>query len=100
MGKIEAMYSQPKELVFGAESADATHARFAAAIAGLTAVAPPGNLIAFTHGVVMTLLVSRANAGIEPLAFWRALKLPAVVVLNRATLELEKVIEKVGLDGD
>ncbi len=100
LAKIEALYAQPRDIVFGAESADAAHSRFAAAIAALTAEAPAGNLVAFTHGLVMSLLVSRANAGIEPLAFWRALKLPAVVVLNRATLALEKVIEKVGPHGD
>jgi broad specificity phosphatase PhoE len=98
--KIVELYTRPSEVVFGAESADAAHSRFAAAIAALTAEAPTGNLIAFTHGTVMTLLVSHANAGTEPLAFWRTLKLPAVVVLDRATLTLEKVIEKVGADGD
>jgi hypothetical protein len=43
----------------------------------------------------MTLLVSRANPGMDPFAFWRKLRMPAVVVVDRASLALEAVIEKV-----
>ncbi len=96
--QIEALYAHPAEVVFGDESADAAHGRFAAAVAALVAAAPAGNLIAFTHGTVLTLLVSRANPGIDPLPFWRRLGLPAVVVLDRDTLVLEQVLEKVGAD--
>ena len=95
---IEALYARPSEVVFGEESADAAHARFAAAASALVAQAPAGNLIVFTHGTVLTLLVSRANSGIAPLAFWRRLGLPALVVVERDTLALEAVLEKVGGD--
>ncbi len=95
---MEALYARPSEVAFGEESADAAHARFAAAVGALLAEAPAGNVILFTHGTVMTLLVSRANAGIDPLVFWRRLRMPALVVVERATLALEAVIEKVGAD--
>ena len=95
---LEALYARPSEVVFGDESADAAHARFAAAVSALLAEAPPGNVVIFTHGTVMTLLVCRANAGLDPLAFWRKLRLPALVVVERGTLGLEGVIEKVGAD--
>ena len=96
---IEALYARPSEVVFGEESADAAHARFAAAVSALLAEAPAGNTVVFTHGTVLTLLVSRTNAGLEPVGFWRRLGLPALVVVERDTLVLEKVIEKVGGDG-
>lgn len=97
--QVEALHARPAEVVFGEESADAAHARFAAAVAALTAEAPAGNVMVFTHGTVMALLVARANAGLNALDFWRRLGLPAVVVLDRATLALETVLEKVGGDG-
>ena len=59
----------------------------------------PAVVQAAEGGTVLTLLVSRANAGVEPLAFWRRLGLPAVVVVDRDTLELESVIEKADGDG-
>ena len=96
--QIEGLFARPAEVVFGDESADAAHARFAAAVAALVAGAPAGNLIVFTHGTVLTLLVCRANLRIAPLPFWRRLGLPAVVVLDRDTLALETVVEKVGAD--
>ncbi len=96
--QIEGLFARPAEVVFGNESADAAHARFAAAVAALVSAAPAGNLIVFTHGTVLTLFVARANAGVAPLDFWRRLGLPAVVVLDRDTLALETVLEKVGAD--
>ena len=93
--RIGALFARPSEVVFGTESADAAHARFAEAVAALRAAAPAGNLILFTQGTVLTLLVARANAGLDPLAFWRSLGQPAVVVLDRDTLALETVIKKV-----
>lgn len=96
--RIEALYARPTEAVYGEESADSAHARFSEAVAALLAEAQPGNVIVFTHGTVLTLLVSRATAGVDPLAFWRRLGLPAVVVLDRATLALQSVLEKVAVD--
>jgi broad specificity phosphatase PhoE len=98
--KFEGLFARPAEVVFGDESADAAHARFAGAVTALRAEAPPPprNLIVFTHGTVLTLLVARANPEIAPLEFWRRLGLPAVVVLDRDTLALETVVEKVGTD--
>lgn len=97
--QIEGLFTRPAEVVFGEESADAAHARFAGAVAALLAAAPAGNVLAFTHGTVMALFVARANPGLAALEFWQRLSLPAVVVLDRATLALETVIEKVGGDG-
>jgi broad specificity phosphatase PhoE len=96
---VEALFARPGEAAFGDESADAAHARFAAAVTRLLAEAPAGNVVAFTHGTVITLLVTRANADLAPLAFWRRLGLPSLVVVERVTLRLERVVERVGDDG-
>jgi broad specificity phosphatase PhoE len=96
--RIAELFARPAEVVFGEESADAAHARFAAAVAGMLAQAPAGHVIAFTHGTVLTLLVASANPGIEPLAFWQRLGMPAVVVLERETLRLESVLEEIKAD--
>ncbi|MCC7358378.1 MAG: histidine phosphatase family protein [Anaerolineales bacterium] len=96
--RMETLYARPSAVVFGTESADAAHARFAGAVAALRAEGPAGNLVLFTHGTVLTLLVARANPGLDPLAFWRTLGQPAIVVLDRDTLALESVIEKVAAD--
>ena len=96
---IEGLFSRPGEVVFGEESGDQAHARFAAAVYELLQEHPADNVIVFAHGTVMTLFVSRAAAGIEPIAFWRQLGMPAVVVMSRPGLELEKVIAEVRTDG-
>jgi broad specificity phosphatase PhoE len=96
--RIALLHARPSEVVFGQESADAAHARFAAAVASLLEQAPEGNVMVFTHGTVLALLVGRANTGVDPLVFWRGLGLPAVVVLGRDTLALESVLAKVGDD--
>ncbi len=96
--RIAALFERPAEVVFGDESADAAHARFAAAVAALLVEAPPGNVVLFTHGTVMALFVARANPSVEAFDFWRQLRLPAVVVVDRATLALEAVIEEIKVD--
>jgi len=95
---IAALHARPDEVAFGDESADGAHARFAAAVKALlaeTPQAPAGNVMLFTHGTVMALFAGRANPGVDPLDLWRRLRLPAVLVLDRATLALETVIEEI-----
>jgi broad specificity phosphatase PhoE len=96
---IANLFARPSDVVFGQESADQAHARFAAAVEALLAEHPQGNVIVVTHGTVLTLFVSRAIPGIDPLEFWRRLRLPAVVVLARSTMGLEAVLPEVGADG-
>jgi broad specificity phosphatase PhoE len=96
---VAGLFARPAEVVFGQESADQAHARFAAAVDGLLAEPAQGNIVVFTHGTVLTLFVSRAVSGIEPLDFLRRLGLPAVVVLSRPQLALEAVLPEVTAHG-
>jgi 2,3-bisphosphoglycerate-dependent phosphoglycerate mutase len=96
---MAALFARPAEAVFGDESADQAYDRFRAALEVVLAEHPDENVMLVTHGAVMTLLISRAQAGLDPLALWQRLGLPAVAVLSRPGLALEQLVEKVEADG-
>jgi broad specificity phosphatase PhoE len=79
--RVSRLFEQPAELIFGQETADQAHRRFANAIDDVLATETRGNLAVVTHGTVLTLFVARA-AGLDPVPFWRRLGLPAFVVLS------------------
>lgn len=94
---VARFFAEPARLVFGNETADGAHARFAAAVAVVLARHPGENVAVVTHGTVMTLFVARANR-LEPFAFWRQLGLPALVVLSRPGFEGLHVVENVKIE--
>jgi broad specificity phosphatase PhoE len=99
---IAALFARPAEAVFGDESADQAYERFRAAVTGVLDQHPDENVVLVTHGTVMTLLITRAQpaqAGQDPLAFWKRLGLPSLAVLNQPDWLLEQLIEKVEADG-
>jgi broad specificity phosphatase PhoE len=96
---LAGLFGRPAEVVFGQESADQAHARFAAALQAILDEQSQSNVVVVTHGTVLTLFVSRAVPGVEPLTFLRRLRFPAVVVLSRPDLALEAVLPEVGADG-
>jgi broad specificity phosphatase PhoE len=91
--RVSRLFEHPAELVFGAETADQAHQRFASAIHDVLATARRGNLAIVTHGTVLTLFVARA-AGLDPIPFWKRLGLPAFVVLSLPDLS-PQVVENV-----
>jgi len=92
--QIARLFERPAELVFGYETADQVHARFADAVAHVVEEHPAGNLAVATHGTVMTLFIAHAN-GLDPVSFWKRLGLPAFVVLSLPEFGLIQVIENV-----
>jgi len=92
--RVARLFEHPAELVFGHETADEAHRRFAKAITGVTEQHPTGSLAVVTHGTVMTLFVARA-AGLAPIPFWKQLGLPAFVVLSLPGLDLLEVTKSV-----
>jgi broad specificity phosphatase PhoE len=92
--RVAAVFEHPAELVFGNETADEAHGRFAAAIAGLATRHQEDNLAVVTHGTVMTLYISRA-VGLEPVPFWRRLGWPSFAVLSLPDNHLEEVVERI-----
>ena len=92
--QVAEFFRCPGALVFGSETADQAHARFAAAIAALTAQYPARSLAVVAHGTVISLFVARA-VGLEPFPLWSRLGLPSFVVLLPPEMELVSVVERV-----
>lgn len=86
---IAEVFARPQEVVLGAESLDVARRRFAGAIDERLAQVG-GTLVAVTHGTVMCAFAAE-RAGVDGLALWRSLDLPAFLVLGRPGLSLEHV---------
>jgi 2,3-bisphosphoglycerate-dependent phosphoglycerate mutase len=84
--KVEELFARPSELVFGAETADQARRRFTMALMRLIARGS-GDIVAVTHGTVMTLFVSEAT-GIAPFPFWQRQEMPFAVTLTLPELTL------------
>ena len=95
--QVARLYETPGQLVFGDETADEAHSRFARAVTSVIEQHPAGSLAIVAHGTVMTLFVAHA-ASLELVPFWKRLGLPAFVVLSLPELSLLEVVESV--DGD
>ena len=91
--QVVRLIERPGELVFGNETADEAHRRFAAAVDGVLRRHRQGNVAVVAHGTVMALFVARA-AGVDPVSLWRALDLPAIVLLAEPGFDLLEVVER------
>lgn len=89
--QIRVLFDRPDELVFGEETADEVHQRFAHAVGNIVQQHADQNIVIVTHGTVMTLFLSRL-IGIEPFPFWKSLAMPAFVVLILPQLHLVAVV--------
>jgi broad specificity phosphatase PhoE len=92
--QVAEFFRRPGALVFGGETADQAHARFAAAIAALTVHYPARSLAVVAHGTVISLFVARST-GVEPFPLWSRLGLPSFVVLSSPEMGLVSVVEGV-----
>lgn len=90
---VAAFFHHPAELVLGHETAQQASERFAKTIVEVTGRYAEQNVVAFTHGTVLSLYVARAT-GMEPFALWKRLSLPSFVVLILLQLEVVRVVEK------
>ncbi len=91
---VARVFQDPDKLVFGGETADQAHERFARAVSGVIERFPDRNPALVSHGTVITLFVSRV-VGAEPVRFWKRLGLPSFVVLSLPDLSLLKIVESV-----
>ncbi len=91
---VARFFAQPAQLVFGSETADQAHQRFAWAVNNVIETHPSKTVAIVTHGTVMTLYVSRA-VRLKPFPFWIQLGLPAFVVLSLPEFSLVTVVEHV-----
>lgn len=95
--QVISLLEHPSELVFGSETADEAHRRFAAAIADVVAHHPSGNLVVIAHGTVIALFVARV-AALDPVSLWKSLGLPSFAVLDLPGYELVEVVDDVEKD--
>ncbi len=85
--QVRQLMAEPDRCVYGAESAEAARARFAAALGALPATRP---LAVVAHGTVIALFAAAHN-GLDPFALWQGLGLPSFVVLDEPGFELRAV---------
>ncbi|HYN87299.1 MAG TPA: histidine phosphatase family protein [Ardenticatenaceae bacterium] len=90
---VKAFFERPEELVFGSETADEAHTRFAAALSLVLQRHPGVPVAAVAHGTVISLFVARATR-IEPFPLWKRLGLPSYVVLSLPEFRLDSVVER------
>jgi broad specificity phosphatase PhoE len=91
---VTRLFREPEHLVFGRETGAEARARFTAAVEAVMERHREGNLAIVSHGTVITLYVAEGT-GLEPVPFWRALGLPAFVVLSWPTLKMQRVVWRV-----
>lgn len=96
--QVGRFFEHPGELVFGGETADEAHRRFARALDRVVEQFAGINLAVVTHGTVLTLFVARA-AGLQPIPLWRRLGLPAFVALSLPEFRLLEVVESAATRG-
>ena len=78
---VGLLFDSPAQVVYGEESADIAHERFASAIDRALAVQDNDSVLAVTGGTVISLFISR-RGGIRPFPLWRSLRMPTALVLN------------------
>jgi 2,3-bisphosphoglycerate-dependent phosphoglycerate mutase len=83
---VARLFDNPDSLVFGEETANQAYARFCAALERQSARSAHDTLIV-THGTIMSIYVSRV-LNIDPLPFWRSLKMPMAVILDDGKMRL------------
>ncbi len=92
--KIETLFAQPDQLVFGLETAQQALDRFRIALQAIMTDRPERVVAVVSHGTVMALYYG-AISGCDPLVFWRKLGMPGFytvswpgLVVNSQTLEI------------
>ena len=80
--------------VFGAESGQDALTRFSAAVATELAQTEAPNLVAITHGTVISLFVAAHN-DIDGFELWKQLACPSFVVLDVPSFSLREIVSAV-----
>jgi broad specificity phosphatase PhoE len=92
--RVEEFFAKPDQKVFGGESADEAHDRFARAIHAALAKHGERTMIVVAHGTMISLFVSRL-AKIDPFPLWKSLDLPSYSVLSLPDFSLLKIVNSV-----
>jgi broad specificity phosphatase PhoE len=92
--RIAMFLRHPDALVYGRETADEAHQRFAAAIRRVLEACIDQTPVVVCHGTVIVLFVSRV-AGVDPFPLWQRLGLPSYVVLSLPNFDVESIVNEV-----
>jgi broad specificity phosphatase PhoE len=84
---IRRLLCSTDDLVFGDETADAVFRRFSFALERARSAAPEHDVFAVTHGTAISIYVGRI-LGIDPVAFWHDLPMPAAVIISDQGMQL------------
>lgn len=76
--RLSRFFGNPSKLVFGTETADDAHDRFASAIDTITTRVSSGCAVVVSHGTVISLFTARAN-GLDPYEVWSRLTCPGFI---------------------
>jgi broad specificity phosphatase PhoE len=88
------VFARRGEAVLGFESATDALNRFRAAVLAEVSRARERNLVAISHGTVISLLVGACNP-VDAFDLWKRLQCPSFVVLDSASLALIEVVDSV-----
>lgn len=90
---IKKFFEAPDSLVYGEETANEAKQRYIAAVEKILEQAPGDeDVVIVSHGTVMTLFIKEKNPAIDSFELWNSLGLPSVVVMDRSTFEVEKIV--------
>lgn len=78
---LKRFFAEPKELVFGTETAQESCERFTRSIRALVARESGADTAVVTHGTVLSLFAG-AHSSWDPYQFWQNLNQPAVIVFH------------------
>lgn len=92
--RVARFFAHPRCLVFGLETADDAHARFANAVSTAITQHPERTIAIVAHGTVIALFVAHA-CGLQPFPLWKRLDLPSFVVLTLPQLNLSQIVDGV-----
>ena len=85
--RLSRFFRNPSKLVFGTETANDAHDRFACAINGIAAKVSGGCAVVVSHGTVISLFSARAN-GLDPNDVWGRLTCPGFIRMRIPGFEI------------
>lgn len=85
--RLSRFFSNPSKLVFGTESANDAHDRFARAIDAVVAKVSSGCAVVVSHGTVISLFTARSN-GLDPYEVWGRLTCPGFIRMELPGFEV------------
>lgn len=85
--RLSRFFRNPSKLVFGTETANDAHDRFACTINGIGAKVSSGCAVVVSHGTVISLFSARAN-GLDPNDVWARLTCPGFIRMRIPGFEI------------